>query len=45
MLTIVTVLLLAAFITCIVSAIGKCPLWVSVLLIIVALLVQVFPKG
>lgn len=34
---IVTMLLVAAFVTCILDAIGKCPLWVSVLLVIVAM--------
>ena len=32
-------LLVAAFIICILSAIGKAPLWVSVLLTIIALLI------
>jgi hypothetical protein len=35
MLTIPNILLLTAFITCLVSISGKCPLWVSVLLLIV----------
>jgi len=40
MLTVVPLLLLAAFVVTIVSAIGRAPLWPAVLLIIVALLVQ-----
>lgn len=35
----------AAFISTIVSAIGKCPLWVPVLLLSVAGLIQVLPVG
>lgn len=43
--TIVAFLLIAALIACVVSAIGKCPLWVSVLLAIVAEMVSVFGGG
>lgn len=37
-------LLIGAFILCLLSAIGKVPLWVSVLLVIVALLVERLPR-
>lgn len=40
MLTISSLLLLSAFITAIMSAINKCPLWVSVILLIVHALVS-----
>lgn len=40
MATVVLLLLLAAFVCTIVSAAGKCPLFVPVLLIVVALLVE-----
>jgi len=36
-------LIVAAFICAIVSALGKCPLWVSVLLLCVAALLGVLP--
>lgn len=44
MLSLTVLLLLAAFIITILSAIGKAPLWVAVLLVIVELLIQVYPK-
>lgn len=34
----------AAFITCLVAAAGKCPLWVSVLLLCIVVLLGVLPK-
>lgn len=40
MVPVVSLLLLAAFVVTLASAIGKSPLWPAVLLIIVALLVQ-----
>lgn len=41
MLSVTLLLLVAAFIACIVSALGKCPIWVSVLLLcIVGLIVD-----
>lgn len=43
--TVILLILLAAFITCIASAMGKCPLWVSVLLVIIALLLAHLPVG
>lgn len=43
MLTVTLLLLLAAFICTIASALGKCPLWVSVLLVVIVLLLQHIP--
>lgn len=43
MLTVVLLLVVAAFICTIVSAIGKCPLWVGVLLLCVVALIQTVP--
>lgn len=43
MLTVIFVLVASAFICTIVAAIGKCPLWVSVLLLCVISLLQVMP--
>jgi hypothetical protein len=45
MLTVLVLLLLAAFVTCIASAMGKCPLWISVLLVIIADLLVHLPLG
>ncbi len=42
-LTISLLLVLAAFGTTIASAIGKCPLWVPVLLVVLVLLLTVVP--
>lgn len=36
-------IVVAAFICAIVSAIGKCPLWVSVILLCIAELIRVLP--
>jgi len=41
MISVLSLLLVAAFIITIVSAMGKAPLWPAVLLVIVALLLQV----
>lgn len=41
--TITLVLLLAALVATIASAIGKCPLWVAVLLVVLALLLRSLP--
>ena len=41
--SVVLFIYLAAFITCIASAIGKCPQWVSVLLLCIAGLLSVLP--
>jgi hypothetical protein len=44
MLSVTALLLLAAFVATIVSAMGKCPLWVAVLLVCVAGLLGVLPR-
>lgn len=44
MLTVSFCLIAAAFVACIVSAIGKCPLWVAVLLLCVWALLTVLPR-
>lgn len=41
--TVIYVLVFSAFICTIVSAIGKCPIWISVLLLCVIALLQVMP--
>jgi hypothetical protein len=38
------ILVVGALVAAIVSAIGKCPLWVSVILLCVAMALQVLPK-
>jgi hypothetical protein len=43
MLTIALLLLLAAFVVTIASSLGKAPIWVAVLLVIVVLLLQSLP--
>ncbi len=43
MLSVMLLLAIAAFMTTIASAIGKCPLWVAVLLLCLVALVQVLP--
>lgn len=45
MLTVMLIVVVAAFITAVAAAIGHCPLWVSVILLCVAELLQVLPKG
>ncbi len=45
LLTVIFVLVIAAFICTIVAAMGKCPLWVAVLLLCVIALIQVLPVG
>lgn len=44
MLSVTCILWLAAFIATVVSAMGKCPLWVAVLLIAVAGLLGCWPR-
>jgi hypothetical protein len=44
MLTVTVIFLLAAITTAIVAAIGKCPLWVPVILLCVVEALQVFPR-
>jgi hypothetical protein len=45
MLTIALLLLLSAFIITILSTLGKAPLWIAVLLVIILLLLQNVPLG
>lgn len=45
MLTVILLLVVAAFIVTIVSAVGKCPLWPAVLLIVVVELIRTVPLG
>ena len=45
MLTVLLLLFLAAFLLTIASAIGRCPLWIPVLLVCVAGLLQHLPLG
>ena len=45
MMTVSLILALAAFIVAVLSAIGKAPLWVAVILICVLLLVERVPSG
>jgi hypothetical protein len=44
-LTVLAVLVVAAFICTIVSAIGKCPLWVAVVLLCIVELIRILPMG
>jgi len=43
--TVMVLMVLAAFITAIVAAMGKCPLWVSVILLCIIELIRVVPGG
>ena len=45
MLTVMVLLVVAAFICAIVEALGKCPSWVPQILICVILLLMILPKG
>ena len=45
MLTVSLLLVVAAFICTIVSALGKCPLWIAVILLCVLELLRVMPLG
>jgi hypothetical protein len=45
MISVIGFLVVAAFIATIVSAVGKCPLWIAVLLLCVAELVRILPIG
>jgi hypothetical protein len=45
MLTVIGIIVFAAFVCTILSAIGKCPLWVAVLLICVVELLRILPIG
>lgn len=44
MLTVTLLLVLAAFVCTIASAMGKCPLWVVVLILVVVHLLAVLPR-
>jgi len=44
MMTVTGFLVVAAFICTIASALGKCPLWVAVVLLCLALLVGILPR-
>lgn len=44
MLTVTLLLVLAAFVCTIASAMGKCPLWVAVLILVVVHLLAVLPR-
>jgi hypothetical protein len=43
--TVLVILFVTAFVTSILSAMGKCPAWVPCLVLSVAGLLQVLPKG
>jgi hypothetical protein len=45
MLTVIALLVIAAFFVTIVSAVGKAPLWVAVLLLCVVELLRILPLG
>ena len=44
MLTVTSIFLIGAIVAAIVAAIGKCPLWVAVILLCVVEALQVFPR-
>lgn len=44
MLTVTFLLVAAAFLCAIISAAGKCPLWVSVVLLTIVELLQILPR-
>lgn len=44
MLSVTFLFILAAFVTTIANAIGKCPIWVPMLLVVLVLLLGVLPK-
>jgi len=45
LLTVILLLVIAAFVTTVVSAMGKCPLWIAVLFLVVIELLRVLPVG
>jgi hypothetical protein len=45
MLTVMLVLVIAAFICAVASAMGKCPLWVAVVFLCIVELVRALPLG
>jgi uncharacterized membrane protein YoaK (UPF0700 family) len=44
MLTVTTLLIVGAFVVTLAAALGKAPLWVSVILIVLAMMLQVLPR-
>ena len=44
-LTVISILILGAFILTLVSAAGKCPLWVPVLLVVIVEALRILPLG
>ncbi len=45
MITVMVLLVVASFVCTIVSALGKCPTWVPLVLVNVILMLMVLPKG
>lgn len=45
MMTVIGFLVIAAFICAIVSALGKCPLWVAAILLCIVELIRILPIG
>jgi len=45
MLTVMIILAVAAFVATVVSAMGKCPLWIAVTLLCIIELLRVLPLG
>lgn len=45
MLTVMLLLALAAFVCTIVAALGKCPLWIAVLVLVIMELLRALPLG
>ena len=45
MLTVMTLLVVAAFLCTVAAAMGKCPEWVAMVLINVILMLMILPKG
>lgn len=43
--TVLGLMILCAFVTCILAGVGKAPLWVSVLLLCIVELLRVLPLG
>jgi hypothetical protein len=44
MFTVTMLVLLAAFVTAVMAGAGKCPLWVSVILLCILEMLQIMPK-
>jgi len=45
MMTVMVFLVVAAFVSTVVSALGKCPLWISVVFLCIIELLRVLPLG